>query len=870
MSLTQLYLHEINKVRTNPQSYVEKFEKICIELSTVKRKQALYQELLGFVEKLKRAPAVPALRLSQEFSTISDLRIDSIIANKGFENDDFMDIANNNASGFEDIYQLYDQFNDSPTNFLVDQLMDPKDDAKTNRTIIFDPNLEYIGINNLETAKKQNIILLVFADNIDGGSGEEKTKQEEILDFINLYRCDTKMASATFEEVLVQARIAKKPQKYIDMLNDLLEHCYNNPNLPPVKSNEILDEIAEYFLLNPMDAAKKLTLDAYAKTKIHNFNLLWGCYNDKDLNVEAIVNGCLSSENENVGLYSKNSFLGKNIKEVGIAYNEKKKITVIISADKFAEGAEEPFDDEFARVFNKLRGNPKNYLTALADKQKEKKWVSARYITSLKNLQAEIGKRKGVRDVTLNAILSEACQELLEHSEQKKGLYREEEEILKLRLSHFCSGYKTTLQIIDQGSNKAEDIFLNSLLNEKDGAENLNTVFNEKVKYIGVACGKIQGRNSTVIILADEVKEIVETNFVESFREEINHMRVYPKSYIKVFQKIHEVPSTDAINDNIVRIKDEALKIQYFLKYCRTFGSLSQNEYLTKAAEARLSMFLKSDDGEFPADGLKGFLSDYCTGVNICEQIASSGFDSARSFLCSALLNIYDDDKRTRSLIFNQKFYNFGVAFDPESQTVVAIIADQANSPIILNEPVVSRKWDKLNRPAFTEDEINQLRRDFQSLDTNNIGFIYPNTILTFMHMVDDFKTKNPFYYSAFQNLNTIENNQNGVTFEAFADAVSNVIKLQTKEQWGKMFDILISGTDSKIINHRVLWGHMKSLNYDYTEEEVKEIVFKISHDGYDFDKSKKGDNQRDETSGLTKEAFTKIIMSIESNWQLK
>ena len=156
-----------------------------------------------------------------------------------------MEIANDNASGFEDIYQIYDQFNDNPSTFITEQLIDPRDENKTNRTIIFDPNMEYLGINDLDEGRKNNIILLVFADNIDANDSN-KGKHEQILDLINIYRTDTKSAAKEFEETLVEIRMAKKDQKYIDVINELLEHCYNQNVLVPLNLNDTLNEIAEH------------------------------------------------------------------------------------------------------------------------------------------------------------------------------------------------------------------------------------------------------------------------------------------------------------------------------------------------------------------------------------------------------------------------------------------------------------------------------------------------------------------------------------------------------------------------------------------------------------------------------------------------
>ncbi len=814
MSLTQLYLHEINKLRANPQSYVEKFQKICAELKSVKRKKRLYEELLDFVEKLKKAPPVGPLKLSPELSNVADVRIDSILKKGGFHDDDFMEISHKNASGFEEIYQIFDKYNQNPPNFLTDQLMDARDEEKTNRKLLFDPNIYYIGICDLEKAKKNNLILLVFSDDVDTEvSNEKKTKDEQILEYINIIRADTKVASPAFEEILVEARKVKASQKYLDNIQNLLEICYNSGMVGPLTINDSLCEIAKSYIKNPRNIANKKHLETQAKTLINNFNLLFGGYCSYVDDNEEIIRSMLTHEDDQISISSRNAIIGKNIKYIGIAYNAPSKTTVIVGSDKFEEGAEDPFEETFTAEFNKLRNNPKSFDKIIAQQKERKKWASVKYTNSLKNLGGEIGKHRGLKELHLNSILCDACEEYLNHADQKKGLFREEEEIMQLRLSHYCSGYKVTLMMIDQGSKKPVEVLLNMLLNERDGSGNLTTVFNEKVRYIGVFNGQIMGKTSTVAMLADDVRDLIEKPFLESFHDELNHIRIYPKSYIKVFQGLHDNPEKDSFNDNTTRIKDESLMMKYFLKSSRTFGGLNKNEFLTKACEARVAYFLKHQDAVLSCtqEDLKAFLSDYCQGYNIYEQVAVRGFVNARNFLCSAILNIYDNEKIVKKIVFSPKYYNFGIAYDEDSQLVVVVFADQANAIQTYNEPVVSRLWKKLERPIFSEDETNQLRRDFQELDTCNLGFIYPNNIVTFMDMVPDFKELNPFYYEAFQNLNTVENNKAGIQFEQFEEAVAKVIKLQTKDRWEELYEMLVKNSDSEGIDFSFLWSTMKA-----------------------------------------------------------
>ena len=137
-----------------------------------------------------------------------------------------------------------------------------------------------------------------------------------------------------------------------------------------------------------------------------------------------------------------------------------------------------------------------------------------------------------------------------------------------------------------------------------------------------------------------------------------------------------------------------------------------------------------------------------------------------------------------------------------------------------------------VKRPNFTEDEILEMKNDFNNLDINNEGKIKPSLILLFAEKNENFKKKTPIYYEALKNLNNKENNLNGVSFEKFVDSVKNVIKenyTKNYNNWGENYLNNFNDKDS-------LFNAIKDLGFDISDEEINNLISKM---GNNIDKKK-------------------------------
>ena len=138
----------------------------------------------------------------------------------------------------------------------------------------------------------------------------------------------------------------------------------------------------------------------------------------------------------------------------------------------------------------------------------------------------------------------------------------------------------------------------------------------------------------------------------------------------------------------------------------------------------------------------------------------------------------------------------------------------------------------QVKRPNFTEDEIVEMKNDFNNLDINNEGKIKPSLILLFAEKNENFKKKTPIYYEALKDLNNKENNLNGISFEQFIDSVKNVIQENYNKNynnWGENYLNNFNDKDS-------LFNAIKELGFDISDEEIQNLISKM---GKDIDQKK-------------------------------
>ncbi len=168
-----------------------------------------------------------------------------------------------------------------------------------------------------------------------------------------------------------------------------------------------------------------------------------------------------------------------------------------------------------------------------------------------------------------------------------------------------------------------------------------------------------------------------------------------------------------------------------------------------------------------------------------------------------------------------------------ENNKIKVNLNNKNNKNVNEKEILVQNNSNNLNRPLLTQDEINQIENDFNLLDITKSGFIKPNLILVFMEKNKVFQKLNPFYFSALKNLNTEENNKNGIKVDQFIKEIKKVIrenveddKENLEKNWQEYYNLYFNENDkNKVLNKEKLEEILNKIGYKLNEDEINLII---------------------------------------------
>ena len=162
---------------------------------------------------------------------------------------------------------------------------------------------------------------------------------------------------------------------------------------------------------------------------------------------------------------------------------------------------------------------------------------------------------------------------------------------------------------------------------------------------------------------------------------------------------------------------------------------------------------------------------------------------------------------------------------------VIIIFSDAFDKKLDIKEITIESIRRKINRPNFTEDEILQIKNDFNLFDSRSLGLIKPYIILLIADKNKDWANKNPFYYTALKELNTEENNKNGINVDQFINAVKRVIREYNIEDfdnnWAEIYNLYFGEEKKKnnYIDNDILIQVIKDLGFKISDDEIYEFV---------------------------------------------
>jgi len=172
-------IHEINRIRAYPKSYVKYFQSIIdnnemARNSTKKQQETFIKNVWGMIEFLQNAKSLAPLTIHYELNTAAEAKVNKFMSEgkvSATSDEKLREFLGDYGTGFYDVAQLDDSGSTDPLEFLKDVLI-PRNANKNYRNLIFSRYFNYIGVagspervyddfvDQVETKEKVTIMLL--------------------------------------------------------------------------------------------------------------------------------------------------------------------------------------------------------------------------------------------------------------------------------------------------------------------------------------------------------------------------------------------------------------------------------------------------------------------------------------------------------------------------------------------------------------------------------------------------------------------------------------------------------------------------------------------------------------------------------------
>lgn len=846
----------LNMFRVTPEEAGIELDKATDHLSTADK-----SKLDEFHYKLISMNPMKPFKVSTSLTKAAEDKMALIKAGKEEQEKDKWLRINKHVVGYGDIYEMVHY--GGLDRFCAEIFFSPKDPLRTNRDQIFNEHNNYIGaaVDKAEDGKNQHFVI-ILADRVI----EENTKplDQQILEAINEFR---KIPIRKAEEL----KSLPGSRDYRDGVSKFAERLSTKPLVQMERSKE-LDEVAlnvfekiqskEYN--DPSDETK---LAEIANNTIHNFNRIHFACIKNAKTVKEIINSILANpkEKEAVLMNTRKVINGKAMKYLGVYYaghGEKENIMVLVSVDEYYAGSKKDYSVYFNEEINRLRLNPSSYRNDLEVFRKEIKIKTYKQplIQEINSLRDNLKTLEPSKPIENHQLLNQIAQDYM-FQIGKGRVFNEEEDFLLQRLSLEVSGVKKAKLFVNNTVSRPENFITSLLVSENDSdRESRKALMSNDYKFFGCYYELRGEEKISILVLADNVefKEFKQPH--EEILDRINVLRQNPRTLIKfiaeyeseLYEKLKSAEQNTlsskrkAVNNSKMQKLQEQLAFCYELKeYLYTAKIMPKLEVCPDIGEAIKDRFNTNEPATvLNQNDLREYLKEYVNNTFYCGMFAgvvtpemfiksekrdtetsegenlNAGKFNSGAFL--ARLIIDEANFNTINNIFGFPFRYTNIQFDLETDIVIGFFVDHAVEKTVIEVPLDIRQ--KVKRPQFTQDELEQMRNDFNRLDILGAGFVRPDTILTFMHSSMRFVNNNPVYYHAFKLLNTVENNELGVNVNQFMDSVTDVIAKFTRQNWETVFSLLTTDSTKRKFDKEMFVEILQKLGYKIHKSEAEDM----------------------------------------------
>lgn len=589
--------------------------------------------------------------------------------------------------------------------------------------------------------------------------------------------------------------------------------------------------------------------------------------------------GCSYEERENPKTKEKTAFIS------------------IILMDSFSALPQVPYLDQLKDEVARLRKDPKSFVddvNKFSEKHSFKYSDSEKFKSSVEKVAQFLKSCDYLPDFKYNQNLHDAAHEYCHFIKTSKNqsFYEEEEELLRIRLSHYIENTTHAVELVNYSIYNPTEMIISILikdaekeLQKKNPSSTFASLLGKNFKFFGACERYVREKSLVCIILTDSAKPKVfhDKNFKNDLIQDLKYVRRYPRSYMKFVDS--EYNPFKPINS---KSSSEDILLD-FLSNTRSFEELIEQKRLHEAAQKYVYSiinenedYLKNDASKFSSvvnklasdknvvlksenkETLRKLLEATCWGFTNVFNIVENDFEDLQNNVQSwvnknsgnkenkvneqAPLNSKDflihllKDESNRLNLFSKSANFFGICIHEQRKLINIIVTDEFSEQDNLFD--YSKVWQgKAPRPDLTDDEINQIERDFRKLDVSNIGKIFPSLILRYF---DEKKLygMNFIYYEALKKFDVEEpeSSAKGINREKFVEIVRVFLGLLSVSEYTKLFACMTERHRLKILEPVHFKILLEELNFKFNEDEVLEVFKDVCYPEQNLNQKKFND----------------------------
>ena len=278
------------------------------------------------------------------------------------------------------------------------------------------------------------------------------------------------------------------------------------------------------------------------------------------------------------------------------------------------------------------------------------------------------------------------------------------EPVLDSALSEYASRYGTDFNVInelvDDGAQEPEEVLSRLVMNENDKERiNRKIIFDPKTLFFGVGHRIVDEKHYTIIIFADNIKDLPEKSIDSQISERLNRIRSKPLSFVNDFE-------------NTLKIINRFKKSTYLGEECQSVINqlknenpkpvLKDSEYLKDVAKKFIASINNLKNSNIlDVNELISTSKELVTGFKVIIGAGSYNIGDPDRIITKLLVNEFDTNHIIRKGLFDENIQFVGIHHENVGYVPITVVvfADDAQSPDLRSlEDKVTIEFNKIRK----------------------------------------------------------------------------------------------------------------------------------------------------------------------------